>query len=241
MHVCVHVNVHMCACYYLYKVYSTFWKTHSKLNWIKPAGKSVCSQSEKMLEECYISRESCPLLQKSNACINVLTPSDLPVSCSPLLWLIKILLMLPFAGSGDTAQHTAPTLGDDWIKKVSDPIIAFELHPMWACAINVMIIHITPMLPQEIFSHLVLIRWHVALIFKHRHNPLKWKIFQENIQIKCHWHPVCEVGDISATSGSFLVILLEYNVTVKPFYKLKVHIVNYTEATTCAADSHLSY
>lgn len=87
--------------------------------------------------------------------------------------------MFPFAGSGDTAWHTAPTLGDDWIKKVTDPIIAFKLHSMWARVINVMIIHITPMLPQWIFSHLVSIRWHVTLIIKHGRDPLRQKHFKE--------------------------------------------------------------
>lgn len=38
-----------------------------------------------------------------------------------------------------------------------------------------------------------------------------------------------------------LVILLKYNATANPFYNvgLKVHIINYTKATTCLADSHL--
>lgn len=70
--------------------------------------------------------------------------------------------MFPFAGSGDTARHAAPTLGDDWIKKVTDPVIAFKLHSAWACVIDVMIIHVAPVLPQRISGRLVSMRWHVT-------------------------------------------------------------------------------
>lgn len=145
--------------------------------------------------------------------------------------------MFPFAGSGDTAWHTAPTLGDDWIKKVTDPIIAFKLHSVWACVINVMIIHITPMLPQWIFSHLVLIRWHVTLIIKHRHNSLRRKhfekSFQENIKsnaIKSKSSDFQSAWSVSfhPPAGHLLVITVKYNGTASAFYnsEVKAHIIN---------------
>ena len=60
--------------------------------------------------------------------------------------------MFPFATvSGVTAGHLMLTPGDDWIEKVSDPVIAFKLHsPKSVCVINVMIIHMSAVTSENL-------------------------------------------------------------------------------------------